>query len=171
MSRPTVDIDIFDPSSIDAAIEQLEVLQEKLDRLNARLERLAQLGVKVAEDAFAMVALDTSNDPVTVTYRMEKEGFTIYARGRQVAYMEFGAGVYYNGEEPYEGERPAGIDPIGGHDTITGSSVSLGIFDTWAYKDGNRTVVTHGTPACQGMYLAQEAMAREAKQIIKEIFR
>ena len=171
MSRPTVVIDIFDSSSIDNAIEQLDALEKKLEMLSARMQRLAELGVRVAEDAFTQVALDAEIEPVTVTYKMQKDGFTIIAKGRQVAYMEFGAGVYYNGIEPYEGERPAGIDPIGGHDTITNSGFSLGNFDSWSYKKGDKTIVTHGTPAAQGMYLAEKAMEEEVKRIIKEIFK
>lgn len=171
MSRAKVAIDLTVPSTIDDAIEQIDILQQRLDRFEASLSRLAEIGVKTAEDAFAMAILDAMGEPVTVTCRRTKEGFTIYARGRQVAYMEFGAGVYYNGVEPYEGERPPEIDPIGGHDTIKGSGVSLGIFDTWGYKKGGKTVITHGTPATQGMYLAQKAMADEAKRIIKEIFK
>lgn len=172
MSRQVIDIDITKPSTIDAAIEFLSEYEKKLDMLQSRMEDLARLGVTVAEDAFTMALLDNEhNDPVSVSYKMERNGFTITARGRQVAYMEFGAGVYYNGVEPYEGDRPEGIDPIGGHDTIAGGSISQGIFDTWSYKDGEKTVVTHGTPAAQGMYLAQKAMADEAKRIIKEIFK
>lgn len=161
----------MNPSTIDDAIEAIEDLKEKLDRLNENMERLAEIGVRVAEDAFTMAALDASVEPVSVTCKMNKDGFVITARGREVAYLEFGAGVFFNGTEPYEGERPEGIDPIGGHDTITGSSISQGIFDSWSYKDGNKTVVTHGIPAAQGMYLAQKAMAEEAKKIIKEIFK
>ena len=169
MSRKVIDLDILDSASIDNAIGYVDELQRRLDKITQGIERLSQLGVKIADDAFAMVAIDTGSEPVKVTCKTEKYGFTITASGRDVAYMEFGAGVYYNGIEPYEGSRPVGIDPIGGHDTINNSGFSLGNFDSWSYKKGKETVKTHGTPAAQGMYLAQKAIAEEATKIIKEI--
>ena len=169
MSRKVITVDIFDSASVDVAIGYVDELQRRLDKITQGMERLAQLGVRVAEDAFTAVAIDMGSDPVKVTCKTEKYGFTITASGRQVAYMEFGAGVFYNGIEPYEGSRPVGIDPIGGHDTIGNSGFSLGNFDSWSYKKGKETVKTHGTPAAQGMYLAQKAIAEEATKIIKEI--
>lgn len=168
---------IFDPSGIDRAISAIERLQEKLEKLDNFHERLAQLGVKVAQDAFNSVAmLDSDYLDISVTYNLTENGFEIIAQGEKVAYAEFGAGVYYNGYSKYgdaQISRPSDIDPIGAHDTITGSNTSKGLRRAWGYYTDNENktglVITHGTPAVQGMYLADKAIQEEVEKIFREV--
>ena len=171
----TVNINVFDPQSIDKAIQAIERLQSKLAKLDDFNKRLSDIGVTVAREAFDSVAMfDSRYGGVEVTVEYKENGFTIKANGENVAYAEFGAGVYYNGAEPYQGERPSGIDRIGQHDTINGSNKSKGTRQLWAYYTDNEAKTglqkTRGIPASQGMYLARKYMAEETVNIFKEIF-
>ena len=158
-------VDIFDTASIDNAIAEIEAYKKRVERLEGYLRKLTELGAKVAEEAFRSAALYGGKDIVTVDIEPIKDGYAIKARGSQVAFIEFGAGVYYNGAEPYLGERPEGIVGIGEY------GYGLGALPEWSYTDDNgERVHTHGTPASQGMYFAQKAMAEEAQRIFNEVF-
>ena len=183
-------VNVFDPASIDRAIEQINWLKARLAKLETYHERLAQLGVKVAQDAFTAIASRKSDyADIVVSYRLTENGFEITAQGEKVAYAEFGAGIYYNGIEPYgdaEIKRPADIDPIGQHYQDIPTSYgwtkdykivnySKGMRKAWGYYTDpiNKTglVLTHGTPAVQGLYKADKAIHEEAVRIFDEVFR
>ena len=170
-------VNIFDPDSIDRAIEQVEWVKARLAKLETYHERLAQLGVKVAQDAFMKLASYKSQyADIVVTYNLTENGFEIIAQGEKVAYAEFGAGIHYNGTESYgdtDIRRPSWIDPIG-HHPEKGSGESKGLRHAWGYyaDDDNKVLVlTHGTKAVQGLYKADKAIQEEAVRIFDEVFR
>ena len=80
--------------------------------------------------------------------------------------IEFGAGVYFNGPEPYPEPRPAGVSRIGEYGQGKGKQ------NTWGYyDDGGNLILTHGTPAAMPMYHAERTMEQEIKRIAREVFR
>ena len=88
--------------SIDAAIREVKEYREGLVVKAAALSRcLAEIGAEVARVRFTEAAYDGNND---VTVHMEFDGnkAAIVAGGEAVAFIEFGAGVYFP-------EHPSGL--------------------------------------------------------------
>ena len=168
-----ININLMDTMSIDRGCSKIDAYIENLNKLDEVCKRLAEIGFEVAKNNFDMAASwSISDDPVDMQLVKIEDGYQIQANGQSVCYLEFGAGVYYNGMGSYpNGETPKGIDGIGEHDTINGSGVSQGINQTWGFKtDSGLVVTTHGNPSVQAMYQAKLEMAKQARQIFKEVF-
>jgi hypothetical protein len=103
MSR-TITIDIFNPASIDAAVKEIrdyaDWVKRKTDELRERVayfiakDASAVFNTAVAEDDLWEGAITGSVDVV-----VEDNGnmTLVIANGTDAVFMEFGAGVYYNG--------------------------------------------------------------------------
>lgn len=172
MKPSTVNINVFSPRSIERGIEKIERFIEALEKWDELVERIAKIGFEVARSGFDFaVASSIDDDPVDVQLVKINDGFQIQANGRSVCYLEFGAGVYYNGMGSYPVPLPPGIDGIGEHDTIADSGVSKGIYQAWGYYNkSGELVITRGNPSAQAMYQAKVEMEKQAEQIIREVF-
>lgn len=158
-------ISLNDGASIKSAIHQLALLKlwvrSKTEELN---KELAAYGASVASVGFS-TAPKEDGETVDVTYEKDGERWVIRASGGAAFFIEFGAGVYYNGSEPYPEERPAGVVRIGeygkGHGKKSG----------WFYYDSDgHKVYTHGTPASMPMYRTKKALERKLPAIAKKVF-
>lgn len=152
-------------ASIDNAIREIEEykywVRQKCEQLS---ERLAEIGAKEAKVRFGGAYYDSNND-VNVTTEPTENGWRIVAQGKAVFFIEFGAGVHFNGAESYPGQRPPGIVGIGEYGKGHGKR------DTWVFIDENgNKVFTHGNPAAMPMYSARKAMEQEVLRIAKEVF-
>lgn len=136
------------------------------DRLDTLIKRLADIGVDTAKMHFSNWSLYISNDsPVNVYAESMKDGIAIVADGERVAFIEFGAGVYYNGAESYLGERPSNVAGIGEYGQGKGKQ------NTWAYYDANHVLTfTHGNPPANAMYFTSEEIIKNIDRIAKEVF-
>lgn len=171
MKPSTINIKLNDSASVSRGIDRLERFIEGLGRLDEAIKRLADIGFEVAKVDFQFAGAFYDGDPtVNVQLVKTKDGYQIQANGQAVCYLEFGAGVYYNGFGSYEGTIPDGIDRIGEHDTNGNTGVSMGARQAWGFRDTNGTVhITHGNPSANAMYHAKVAMEKQAEQIIKEV--
>jgi len=152
-------------SGIDSAIAELEAYKNKIKRnLEDLIEHLAYVGAKEAAQRFGRSEYDGEND-VQVSAKKTAKGYDVYAKGEAVAFIEFGAGVYYNGTEPYPQERPAGIVGIGQY------GKGFGKRNMWGYinKAGD-LVLTRGTPSAMPMYHASQEMQKEIKTVARSVF-
>ncbi len=174
MSR-TITIDVFDPASIDAAVREIREygkwVQRKTDELR---ERIAYFIAKDASAVFnTAVAEDDMREGVitgSVEVSVEPQGdntTVIIASGKDAVFMEFGAGVYYNGAV---GSSP---NPWG-----TGLGFTIGSYgkgngrkEVWAYDGGDGQIhLTHGTPASMPLYMAVQSVSRDIVKIAREVF-
>lgn len=163
----------LDEKSIKQAIKELERYKKWVAAKTTELvERLAIIGAHEATVRFSGAYYTDENDtvvdvfPYSVT-ATHGSGYIISASGTALYFIEFGAGVYYNGAEPYPLPRPKGVSKIGEYGQGKGKQ------DTWGYyRDGNKDdlVLTHGTPAAMPMYHAAREMQRELTRIAKEVF-
>ena len=151
--------------SIQAAIAELESYRDSLDaKLAKLLEELANIGVKEASVRFTTAMYDGVNDS-SVTLETIPGGYSIVAKGKAVAFIEFGAGVYHNPGEPYPNPRPSGIVGIGEYGKGHGKR------QAWGFKDeSGELVITHGNPAAMPMWYASEEMRSKILKIAKEVF-
>ena len=152
-------------SSIDNAMKELKAykysLEQKKDKL---LEELANIGLAEATLRFtgAMYDRETHTD---IEVRSQVNGYVIVASGKDVAFIEFGAGVYYNSDATYKGKKPDEISAIGTYGKGYGSR------NVWGYPDGNGGIkLTHGNPAAMPMWYASEEMRNSIAKIFKEVF-
>ena len=152
-------------SSIDNAIKELRAFQDSLERKKDKLlEELANIGVREASVRFTTAMYDGINDS-SVSLETNSNGYVIVAKGRAVAFIEFGAGVYHNSSEPYPNPRPEGIVGIGEY------GKGLGKRQAWGYKDeSGELVITHGNPAAMPMWYASEEMRNKIAKIAQEVF-
>ena len=174
MSR-TIYVDVFDPSSIDAAIRELRDYQKWVEQKTAELrERVAELIQNEAQMTFySAIADDLINEGaiiggVDVTVESQGENITlVVANGEDAVFMEFGAGVYHNGSV---GSSPHPLGAGLGY-TIGGYGKGNGAKEFWGFvgQDGEFHL-THGAPASMPLYKAMMSVADDIERIAKEVF-
>lgn len=150
--------------SIDKAIAEVKEYKAWMHRKTEELaQRLAMIGMDEASIRFGTAMYPDHNSEVTI--EPTDKGWKIIASGEDVCFIEFGAGVYYNGSEPYPEPRPPGVVGIGEYGQGKGKQ------DAWGYYDDNgELVITHGTPAAMPMYHASRVMEQELLRIAREVF-
>ena len=90
---------------------------------------------------------------------------TLRLRGEDVAFVEFGAGVHYNGTGS---PHPLGVEL--GY-TIGSYGHGQGTQDHWWYEDENGiTVISYGTEATMPMYKADMEIRQKFADIAKNVF-
>ena len=171
-----VDVNIFDYADVARATRRLDTyysdLKSKADEL---CKRLAELGCTRAKLDFSNAIYDGVND-VDVHVEPIDNGYKVVATGNAVMFIEFGAGVYYNGSGSYPGELEPGVVGIGEY------GQGRGKHDWWFYSGplGNGGGVasdkypglylTHGNPPAAAMYHAKQEVKDAIERIAKEVF-
>lgn len=163
-------------SGIQRLIDQLEEYSRSLESKAQRLrERIAEVIRWSAEDGF-MTALTSDifygGEPplsdVMVTVEDDGDLTIVIAQGERAVFVEFGAGVYYNGAAGTS-PHPAGEE----HGFLIGEyGIGHGKQNVWALPGSTREkpILTHGTPAAMPMYHGvQEALAVMA-ELAREVF-
>lgn len=152
-------------SSIGEAIKELKDYKREFREKEKELVKLlAMIGVREASVRFTTAMYDGTND-TKVTLKKIKNGYAIIAKGKAVAFIEFGAGVYHNTSEPYPNPRSDGIVGIGEYGKGKGKQ------QAWGYKNENDDlVITRGNPAAMPMWYASEEMKTAILKIAREVF-
>lgn len=169
----------FNALSLDSVTEARKQIQKYKRNLPKKCEelarRLAALGAGIANVTFSNAVYDlevnslTPIEPanITVSYEQDYEHnghYTIHADGKVVAFVEFGAGVRFNGQGS-DRPRPQGIVGIGEYGKGKGKQRSWGF-----YGEDGEVYVTSGTPEQPGMWLASRAMREDIAKIAREVF-
>jgi len=154
------------PSSIDAAIKQLEDYSKYLERKAQELcKRLADMGAMYAEWNFSGVLYAGDIDYKITVDRVDANTYAIKANGETVLLMEFGAGVKHGYGHPQAAEfgMGPGTYPNGkGHwDDPKG---------WWFGEKGNWTH-TYGNAPGMPMYNAAKDLRKEILDIAREVFK
>ena len=153
------------PDSIENAIKELKAYRDSLhDKKYRLLEELTKIGLREASVRFTTAMYDGVNDS-NVRAELTHFGYRIVAEGKAVAFIEFGAGVYYNTGDPYPDPRPEGVVGIGEYGKGYGKRQAWGFRD-----DSGELVITHGNPAAMPMWYASEEMRSKIQKIAQEVF-
>ena len=153
---------------INDAIAYLEDYKRQIIVNTQRLlDELAKIGIKEANVRFNEAkneTTDTSHAYVkSVSFDGNKVTMDICVTGDDLIFIEYGAGVHYNGnkgESAHKGEKFREKYPefrIGKYGTNGEKEWSLGVNDYW-YYDGKKS---YGTKATMPVYGAYQAMAYE----------
>ena len=176
MFNLTINVDPMDPASVEALWRNLAGFErwmaKKANELTLRLAALFQIQAQVRFDAAVYNLYDDHSEIVDAM--MNSDGsWTITARGEAVCFVEFGAGVHYNGVEPYPNgdmlyrNRAEGIVGIGEYGAGNGKK------DGWYYKhpsDGG-LAYTYGTKAAMPMWHAADRVRSDLVKIANEVFK
>lgn len=161
-------LDPFDPNSVKKVLKRVERYRRNFpDKVNRFCKELAQIGLDVAKPRLESVPYD-GNDEFSITIEKIATGYRIIARGESVAFIEFGAGVYYNGEEGYYLDRPPEISNIGEYGKGHGKK------EKWYYyPEGDRSepaVSTRGNPPANAFFYAETEVVMMVSQIARRVF-
>ena len=163
----------LDPSSIDKAIREVQQYKAEIARKTEQLrQRVATLIAWRASQGFSSALVDdiingeVRNGSVDVQVD-ERGGITvIIAVGEDAAFIEFGAGVYYNGSvgsSPHPKGAELGM-------TIGSYGKGHGAKNVWGFYEDGELKLTHGTPAAMPMYNAMKEVCADIANIAKEVF-
>jgi len=165
--------------SIGDAIRELREYKKEIKRKTELLRQQIALEISVAaESRFKMAVVDDLlNAPArmaNVEVTVEDSGKTsvVIASGEDAVWVEFGAGVYYNGGEGAIGKSPheKGVE-LG---FTIGSMGENGKKNVWGFYEGEGNdktlLLTHGTPASMPMYNSMMEVCRRIDEIAREVF-
>ena len=170
----TITIDIFNPASIDAAVKEIRDYADWVKRKTDELrERVAYF---IAKDASAVFNTAVADDLIgegavigSVDVVVEDNGnmTLVIANGEDAVFMEFGAGVYYNGGV---GSSPNPVGAALGY-TIGSYGKGNGAKAVWGFKGEDGALhLTHGVPASMPLYRALQGVVNDIEQIAREVF-
>ena len=158
----------LDSASIGQAIKELQDYRKGLeDKVRQLVESLASDGVEVAK-AWIMASQGDSEKP-SAGYTVDSAGDITKAyitmQGKDVLFIEFGAGIHYNGNDtPHASEFGYGVG------TYNPSSDNAFNPDGWYYWTGTERVHSYGTEGTYPMYHAAENARNTAIKKAIEIF-
>ena len=166
----------LNPKSIQKLIDDLEEYSKSLDhKAQVLRERVAEMIRWSAEAGFSValtsdIFTGVEPPPADVTVNVEDDGEVtlVIASGEEAVFIEFGAGVYYNGA--------AGTSP---HPKGEENGFLIGEYgkgqgkrNVWALPGSSHDypILTHGTPAAMPMYHGVQEVLTILVDLAKEVF-
>lgn len=180
MTRHTINISLSG-KSVNEAIRQLQQYKNWLIKKTSLLvKELAEVGIPVIDENMAKAnytydenGVRSGSDTSHRTY-VEMSGSQsgtatakLIVEGKELLFIEFGAGVYYNGDA---GNSPHPKGVVNG--MIIGSyGEGHGVQKVWGYydDDGN-LVLTHGVEAQMPVYKADMEIIQKYVEVARRVF-
>lgn len=162
----------LDGNGLDELIKGVEQYQKWLeDRTKVLVQRLTDMGVKIAETGFASAVYDGTND---VKVDFEERGETtraVIATGNAALFIEFGTGIMYPDNHPEQQFARGSYGKGQGKQRTWGYYGEPGTNGrVRAKKNGGYVVTTHGNPANMCMYNARKQLEEDITRIAREVF-
>lgn len=162
--------------SLQKLIDELEAYRKSLDhKADVLRQRVAEMIRWSAEAGFS-TALTTDiftgaePPPADVQVNVEDDGDVtlVIASGEEAVFIEFGAGVYYNGAA---GTSPHPAGEANGF-LIGEYGKGQGKKNVWALPGSSHDypILTHGTPAAMPMYHGLQEVLTILEDLAKEVF-
>lgn len=176
------------PFKSDLSVKGLENLRKQLEeyknsilpsKIDEFVKRLAEVGLPVIEQNIAEAGFTYDEKGIQSGSNTEHNTYikvdsligmsqaTLVLEGREIFFIEFGAGVTYNGSAD-SSPHPKGAENgflIGTYGMGHGSQQVWGY-----YADGGELVLTHGTKATMPMYKASLEIQKKVIEIAKDVF-
>ena len=168
-----IHIDVFDPSSVDKAIKDLQNYQKRLDEKAQEVaKRLAEIGATRAEIDFSGADYD-GNKEFDISVEKTDNGYSVIASGQSVLFVEFGAGVTKGGGHPQAAEfgMGPGTWPDPHYHKYNGQ-----LYANWENPSGWYLPKsaggghTMGNAPAMPMYNAEQEIKANIEQIVREVF-
>lgn len=156
---------------INNLIKQLNAYKKELEAKNELfVERLAEIGIPVVEEHIAASVGDSDKSHdiyITVRNYGAISKATLVVQGKDLLFIEFGAGVHFNtpaGTSPHPKGQELGY-------TIGSYGKGQGARDFWVYYDtAGEKQFSQGTMATMPLYSAYISIKRQILTIAKEVF-
>lgn len=162
---------VLSPDGIDKAIKELDQYKDLLRaKLNLFVSRLANNGYHVINERKQTEGDSDSSFAPTVRIKTGRNTCraTVSISGRDVLFVEFGAGVHYNGSLG-SSPNPKGLE-LGYYIGSYPQQKHAGE-DFWFYQDeSGKWQMSHGTKAGMPMYRAALSMRAHIASIAQEVF-
>lgn len=160
MTRIELDMSV---RSVDKALKQIAQYKKDLaDKCERFIEELAIVGQRVASGAFAKGATEDADDAY-VFIQKTQDGWVINAIGKDVVFIEFGAGALTDIMHPMADALGVKVYPG------SWSEEDKQLFTQKGYWYYNGKLLDHITPR-RGMLEAETAIRQEAENIARRIF-
>lgn len=157
---------LLTPSSIDAAIKQLEDYRDSLERKAQEIcKRLADMGALYAEWNFSGVLYAGDIDYHITVDRLDENTYVIKADGESVLFMEFGAGVKHGYGHPQADEF--GMGP----GTYPNGKGHWNDPKGWWFGEKGHWTHTYGNAPGMPMYNAAKDLRKEIMNVVREVFK
>lgn len=164
-------------SEISRALKELaEYKQEILRKTELLREKVAERLADEARSGFTGAVVDeqilkggsASPKYAQVDVSVDNRGSVtvVVAKGEDAVWVEFGAGVYFNGS-PGSSPHPRGVE-LGM--TIGGFGKGNGKKETWGFYEDGELKLSRGTPARMPMSRAVTTVCNDIQEIAKEVF-
>ena len=170
----------FTVEGLDEAIKQIDAYKQSL---NAKCQRLAQLiAERVAWSASQGFSGSIADDIVkppgerptpNVTVSIDDRGTiqVVMAEGKDAVFVEFGAGVHYNGGKGMIGRSPNPLVEKNGLPFTIGSyDKGNGRKEAWGWIEDETLYVSRGTPAAMPMYHGVQEARAVILDLAREVF-
>lgn len=167
----TITVDILDRDSIQKAVTELRAYKQEWERkANLCCEAVAAaLADKISENLSAIPYSDDMFDVGTHTpmprppiLGVEARGNQVYVGGDEIAFVEFGAGVYHN-----QGRTNPLSESVQFSTTPGSYGQGNGVKPYWFIA---HNLISYGTPAYMPIYNAIEEIKPEIPTIVRGIF-
>ena len=161
-------------NNIDDLIKYLEDYRDSLDdKCDLFVRRLAEIGLPIIDEREAAAKGDGEQGYNKSYMKVEAVGKGVFVakliyEGTDVLFIEFGAGVHYNGN-PDSSPHPKGVEM--GYTIGNYSDKHKGLQDSWFYRDEAGSLErSFGTEATMPMYHASQEIIENIRKIAKQVF-
>lgn len=172
MGRKLIKFELSE-DSINSAIKELTNYKNEIIRKSELLrDRIAErISIDSQRGFNGAIISDVINGTAkyaNVSVSVEKTGAItlVIAKGEDAVWVEFGAGVYYNGlagSSPHPKGSELGF-------TIGGYGYGMGKKKTWGFYEDGELLLTRGAPAKMPMYNALKIVCDDIAAIAQEVF-
>lgn len=155
------------PQSAEQIAKMIESYIKELDtKRRLLIEQLAQLGLPIIEQnaAAAQEPIDNYSTNIVIVDSGNTTTAKLILEGNEVLFVEFGAGIHFNGSSspnPYSAKFGYEIGGYGKHQ---------GLNDFWFYREDGELIKSHGTKATMPMYRAYEEICNNFIRIAESVF-
>lgn len=174
MSKQTISVELSE-EGVEKALRELSQYKQKvLDKENLLRQKVADFLASESQSGFNGAIVDdltgksggTRYGNVDVSIDDRGNVTVVVANGEDAVWIEFGAGVHYNGAV---GSSP---NPYGAElgFTIGGYGKGNGRKEKWGFYEKGELKITRGTPAIMPMARAVTSLCNEFPRIAKEVF-
>lgn len=161
----TIHIDLFRPSSVDAAIQELQDYKSWITKKAKEIaRRLADIGAVNVSLEYSRSAYVGQKDVQITVEQIKPDTYAIEASGETVLFLEFGAGIRYGYGHP--------------NPTLDGIKMGPGTYPSdkghwdnprgWYIPGGKHT---YGNPPSAAMYITGKELRNRIEDVAREVFR
>ena len=167
-----ITVDALSADSLSKAADRVRKLQRVyVNRNRMFVKKLCEAGFRVIQENASNGAGDSEPPEISMPHVMVgyKDGLmtaTLRLQGEDVMFVEFGAGITYNGPA---GQSPNPLGAKLGY-TIGSYGQGHGAQEYWFYDDEEGTHLSFGTEATMPMYKAGREVRQKYASIARSVF-